>query len=261
MGKQEQQRIEHFNASYTAQLAHKLETDPPKKKGERTRDRLMLAAAEVLERSGFHAMRVSDITKAAGSSDGAFYVYFKDKKDVSLKVLEDFMSSTHILAQSVHGRSPSPFHVIKETNHGWIRAIRANAGLMRSVFQLSDEDPEFGRIIHDSNRVWYERVVGSVVRNHPEGSVDTTAALFAVWALGGMMDELMRRVAVYPDEGFVDFLDRNLEDDEDLATALSVIWYRVLYPQEELPKDLPKLAQALSRLGVSAAHKPRTAKA
>jgi AcrR family transcriptional regulator len=261
MAKQKEQRVERFNASYTAQLAHKLETAPPKKKGERTRERLILAAAEVLERAGFHAMRVSDITKAAGSSDGAFYVYFKDKKDVSLTVLEDFLSSTHILVQSAKGLARSPFHVIKETNLGWIRAIRANAGLMRSVFQLSDEDPEFGRIIHDSNRGWYERVVGSVVRNHPEGSVDTTAALFAVWALGGMMDELMRRVAVYPDEGFVDFLDRNIGNDEELATALSVIWYRVLYPQEELPGELPKLASALGRLGVGAVPPTRRVKA
>ena len=48
--------------SFTATLAKGLKKDPPKRKGERTRERFKLATAQVLEDVGFHAMRVSDIT-------------------------------------------------------------------------------------------------------------------------------------------------------------------------------------------------------
>jgi hypothetical protein len=87
-----------------------------------------------------------------------------------------------------------------------------------------------------------------VVKNHPDGSVDPSAALFAVWALGSMMDEIMRRVVVYPDTDFVDFLEKAAPEADDLAKALSVIWFRVLYPGLDLPSGLEGLAKSLTAL-------------
>jgi AcrR family transcriptional regulator len=240
--------IENDIESFTTQLANRLENDPPRRKGERSRDRIKLATAQVLERSGFHAMRVVDITQAAGSSDGAFYIYFKDKKDVALKVLEDFLLSMKLAGEPPPGEH-DPFEMIRRANLNWIRTVRANAGLMRSVFQLSDEDPEFGQLVHSSNRAWYERVAKSVVRHHDRGSVDSSAALFAASALGSMMDELVRRLVVYPDEQLVDFLRKLAPTDDALAAALSVLWFRVLYPDRELPRRLTSLARALRNIG------------
>lgn len=236
--------------SYTERLAAQLETDPPKRKGERTRERIKLAAAEVLEREGFHAMRVSDITRQAASSDGSFYVYFKDKKEVALTVLQEFLTGMQLIGVREGDDASDPYNLIQHANHNWITAVRANAGLMRSVFQLSDEDQEFGALVNSTNRRWYQRVANSVVRNYPQGAADPSAALFAAWALGGMMDELMRRLVVYPDADFVEFLEKAAADDEALASALSVIWMRVLYPRLPLPRVQPKLAAALSALGV-----------
>ena len=235
--------------SFTDHLARELENNPPKRKGERTRDRIKLAAARVLERSGFHGMRVGDITQAAGASDGVFYMYFKDKKDVALQVLEEFLTGMQLAGETPPGEPRSPFHRIRLANLNWISIVRANAGLMRSVLQLSDEDPEFGRLVHASNRAWYRRVAKSVVREHGEGRVDPSVALFAASALGAMMDELTRRVVVYPDEEFVDFLTEMVSDDEELAAALAVIWMRVLYPGRKLPADLDGLAEALGGMG------------
>jgi AcrR family transcriptional regulator len=235
--------------SYTARLARHLETDPPRRKGERTRERIKLAAARVLERCGFHAMRVGDITEAAGSSDGAFYIYFKDKKDVALKVLEEFLLGMQLVGEAPPGKRRDPFEMIRRANLNWIRTVRANAGLMRSVFQLSDEDPEFGQLVHSSNRAWYRRVAKSVVRNYAGDRVDPSVAFFAASALGAMMDELMRRVVVYPDQEFVRFLGEVAPGDEELATALAVIWFRVLYPERELPTGLGGLAESLSTIG------------
>ena len=230
--------------SFTAQLDHRLKTSPPKRKGDRTRERLKLAAARVLERVGYHAMRIVDVTEQAETSDGSFYIYFKDKKEITLAVLQEFLEGMQQVEMS--GDAPySPFQSIREANLHWLGIIRANAGLMRCVLQLSDEDPEFGRISHTNNRVWHERIARSVVRNYPEGAIDYKAALFASLALGAMMDELIRRVAIYPDEGLVEFLGETCPSDEDLADALSVIWFRTLYPGQALPDRMGEMAMDL----------------
>lgn len=239
--------------SYTEQLAQRLAEAPPRRKGERTRARLELACAEVLAREGFHAMRISDITVAAGVSEGLFYSYFTDKREISLAVLGGFLEALQDTGPLPSGLTREPFAAIRHANLGWIRNVQANAGLMRCVFQLTDEEPEFGALVHAANRAWYERVARSVLRNHPAGAADPAAALFAAWALGGMMDDLMRRLVVYPDEAFVEFLATEAPGDEALADALAVVWLRVLYPGLAPPAGLAPLATSLASLGCSGA--------
>lgn len=237
--------------SYTERLDRTLKTDPPKRKGERTRERIKLAAARVLEELGFHAMRVSDVTKAAGTSDGSFYIYFTDKKDVTLAVLREFLEGMQLAGSTPPQKAHDPFETIRHANLGWINAVKANAGLMRSVFQVSDEDPEFSELVHTSNREWYRRVSRSVVKKYPEGAADPAAIFFAAWALGGMMDEIIRRVVVYPDTEIVRFCEEHGLEDGALADALAVIWLRVLYPGHRVPDGLQGLPAALAALGGS----------
>ncbi|TMD83649.1 MAG: helix-turn-helix transcriptional regulator, partial [Chloroflexi bacterium] len=46
------------------------------------RGELLEAARRVFERDGYHAATVSSIVQVAGLSQGAFYLYFADKKGV-----------------------------------------------------------------------------------------------------------------------------------------------------------------------------------
>ena len=52
-------------------------------KSARTRARLMDAATEVFAREGFQAASVNEIARQADLSNGAFYVYFKDKEEIA----------------------------------------------------------------------------------------------------------------------------------------------------------------------------------
>lgn len=233
-----------LSPSFIEKLKHRLETDAPRRKGDRTRERLKLGAAQVLEQVGYHAMRIADVTNAAGTSDGSFYIYFADKKEITLNVLQEFLEDMQKGEFNSDGPRSS-FQSICEANFGWLRIVRANAGLMRCVLQLADEDPEFGRIAHASNRNWLERIARSVVRKHRHRGAAPATAMFAAYALGAMMDELVRRIAIYPDEVLVSFLGETCQSDEDLAEALSVIWFRTLYPDETLPDGLGPMASAL----------------
>ena len=53
------------------------------------RGELLEAARRVLERDGYHAATVSAIVQAAGLSQGAFYLYFSDKKAIFAALQEE----------------------------------------------------------------------------------------------------------------------------------------------------------------------------
>lgn len=228
--------------SFIDHLETGLRLDPPRQKGQRTRERLKIATARVLEQRGYHAMRVTDVTEAAGVAEGSFYVYFKDKTDAALTVLtsllEDFLP-LHFDASS----DRSPLEAIRHTNRRWIEACRANPGLVRCILQLGDEAPEFLRLSQTTNGLWYRRVTSSVLRQRP--GLNEGAVTLMVQLLGSMMDELVRKLIVYPDSDLLDLIDRLGLTDDDVADMASIIWLRVLYPDTSMP-DLHPNTRALS---------------
>jgi AcrR family transcriptional regulator len=59
---------------------------PRSSKSARTRERLVEAAKEVFEESGFLDARISDIAARAGQSHGSFYYYFDSKEEIFREV-------------------------------------------------------------------------------------------------------------------------------------------------------------------------------
>lgn len=230
--------------SYIEHLEEGLKRAPPKQKGQRTRQRLKIATARVLEKKGYHAMRVADITARAKMAEGSFYVYFKDKADAALTVLREVLLLFSYENRGGTGEH-SEFEAIRDANRRWITMCRANAGLMRCILQLGDEDPELAELAQQTNRQWYEVIAESSVRRRrlPQGR---PAALLAAYLLGGLMDELVRKLVIYPDPGFLQVLGELRADDDDLADAASVLWLRVFYPDAALPADLVPAASALA---------------
>ena len=57
-------------------------------KGERTREKITRAAAELFVRQGFAATSISDLLEATGVTKGSLYFHFPGKDDLALAVLE-----------------------------------------------------------------------------------------------------------------------------------------------------------------------------
>lgn len=226
--------IEHLEAAYRDDL--------PKQKGQRTRDRIKIATAKVLEKKGYHAMRVSDVTETAEMAEGSFYIYFKDKTDVTVTVLTDLLENFFSLEAPREG-TRSAYDSIRLTNRRWISVCRANAGLMRCILQVGDETPEFARLSQNANRIWYQRVAEGVRRRR--GTSDAIP-MFAAYLLGGMMDELVRKLIVYPDPGLLELMAEMGADDDMVADASSLIWLRIFYPKQSAPDDLAPSVAALA---------------
>lgn len=235
-----------MSLSYIDHLEEQLRTAPPKQKGLRTRQRLKIATARILARDGYHAMRVSDISARARLAEGSFYVYFKDKTDAALTVLSELLEEFLDLGGHPRAADRSQFDAIRDGNRRWIAVCRANAGLMRCILQLGDEDPRLAELAQRGNAVWYQRVAASSARRRGQHAT-ANASLFACYMLGSMMDELVRKLIIYPDPHFHALLKQvGATDDDTVADAASVIFLHVLNPGAPVPPGLPKAAAELA---------------
>lgn len=231
--------------SFIRFLETNLRDSPPRQKGARTRDRLTIATAKMLESSGYHTMRVTDITDCAGLAEGSFYVYFKDKKDASLATLSAFIGDFVDLIlpeDTVH----IAFDSIRTANRRWFELCRANRGLMRCIYQLGDEDVDFARLVQKSTRRWYDQVSRNVQldRSDAQGK----SVLLTIYFLGSMMDEIVRKLIIFPDREFYKLLKSWNAGDVAVADAASVMWIRVFNPSAKLPDDLPAAAKELAQM-------------
>jgi len=232
--------------SYIEYLQDSFDRNPPKRKGDRTRDRIKIAVAKSLEKKGYLAMRVIDVTEVAEIAEGSFYVYFKDKTEATLAVLTDLLDNFFALEAPREGLAPrTAYDSIRLANRRWIAVCRANAGLMRCILQVGDEAPEFAQLSQRANAVWYERVaMGTKRRRGEEGA----APLLAAYLLGGMMDELVRKLIVYPDLDLMALRDAMGLDDDGVADASSLVWLRIFHPDQPIPANVPESVAAFARL-------------
>ena len=74
--------------------------------GAKTRTRLLDAARQAFAERGYPATRVDDITHAAGTSHGAFYLYFANKEDIMEALADETSEAMFALADKLEGIRP-----------------------------------------------------------------------------------------------------------------------------------------------------------
>lgn len=234
-----------MNLNFADRLAARLEEAPPGRKADRTREMLKVCAARVLEKKGYVQLRVVDITQQAGMSEGVFYKYFKDKKEICSAVLGEFL---HFVPTQRHlqiGEAGHPFDAIRRANVTWFACVRANAGLIRCLFQFQDSESDFAGLMQRVTREWYDWTARRILSHYPEGAISSDAVVIALYALGGMLDEVTRLMWVNPNPDLNLLLNRNQVTDDDLAEMLAIIWHRTIYPARPLGDVASDIGQAL----------------
>jgi hypothetical protein len=81
-------------------------------------------------------------------------------------------------------------------------------------------------------------------RRHADGK----AVLLTIYFLGSMMDEIVRKMIVFPDSDFNDLLEEWKADDAAIADAASLIWMRVFDPSAKPPDDLAPAARDIAKI-------------
>lgn len=143
-------------------------TVPRTKKGRSTKQALLVAGRRVFGRDGYAAARVSDIAAEAGLSNGAFYWYYRSKRDVLLELL------TQALAELVeHSRSPwraeQPSESVRITTERYLSFYQANADIFRLLHETLQTDPEVEAMQAATRRRFHDRIVKMITRGIDQG--------------------------------------------------------------------------------------------
>jgi TetR/AcrR family transcriptional regulator, transcriptional repressor for nem operon len=204
---------------------------PEHSKGQRTRWSLLSAAAEVLEERGYHGLRVTDVNEKAQVSNALFYLYFKNKDEITAEVMTGFLDVLYARSED----APKPQSIEESmfrANYDYLRQYMANPGLMRCLMQFGDENADFRRVWREADRRWAERVVKRLSRE-PELTRRDINQLFAeVSALGLMVDAFLRSVYVEKEPATTAYAKAVAPDVASLALFLTRLWVRAIYGRE-----------------------------
>jgi TetR/AcrR family transcriptional regulator, transcriptional repressor for nem operon len=216
--------------SFAQHLKAEIENKGPLKKGQRTKMALRLAIIALLDEVGYHELKLADVCQQANIAPGSFYAYFTDKRELTLSVLDDFLECAYaLLFLPEEGPAKTPFEAIYFANLRWIQLVRANSGLMRCLLQLSDQEPDFASRYNTISHRLHLAVGVNVLRRN-NGSDDTLPdATLLAYALGSMMDEIVRKLVVHQNAQLIRVMDECQADDQSLAEMLALIWYRSIY--------------------------------
>ncbi|MFR9806043.1 TetR/AcrR family transcriptional regulator [Pseudonocardia sp. RS010] len=160
---------------------------PRSAKGRATLKELLRAGDEILRRDGYAGARVSDISNAAGLSNGAFYRYFDDKRHLLLHVIHDFLRYSeeyvHVTFDPEH-----PMASVRESTERYMRFYAQHADMWRAVIEAGQNDPDVEALRNEVTDAWCARIARMLHRAQKAGLVradlDCDVASFL---LGGMM--------------------------------------------------------------------------
>jgi AcrR family transcriptional regulator len=112
------------------------ERRPPTKRqlqAAETRERMLAAAGVVFARDGYRATTVGAITKAANTAHGTFYLYFRNKDDALIQVLQDVTGK--LLERPRLPADSTKRERVEATVRGYVSALAAEPGLYRALLE------------------------------------------------------------------------------------------------------------------------------
>lgn len=141
-------------------------------RGERTRQRLIDAAATVFARQGFLDTKITDITAEAGSANGSFYNYFDSKEEIFGEVIRRVNEQMRQTLDDRLGPEATPRERIEHATRQYVKAYRANSMMVVLLEQVSSITPEFRDVRLETRRKYRARTERAIRRWQEEGIVD-----------------------------------------------------------------------------------------
>jgi len=197
-------------------------------KGERTRAQLLRAVCTLLDTHSPQDLTIAAICGEAGLSNGAFYVYFSDRRLLVDELLTGFVGFAQAAMRAAsRGRPEDP---VRAATRAYVTLFRENRGLMRCLVHHLDGFPEAREAFHRFNRDWLEGVVAAVERDLARagqpGAIARDELLRRAYALGGMVDQYLSSLLLSEDPALVAVSG----DEAAVLDTLDLIWERGMRP-------------------------------
>ena len=122
---------------------------PRQPRSKNTKTLITKAAFKLFSQKGIHGTNTKEITQKAGVATGSFYAYFKNKQQLLMEILEDYLNTTYLFIWK-----DLPLYNINNLTRKDIRAIIEQVfkaydvapRFMSQAFALRYTDPEINRI-------------------------------------------------------------------------------------------------------------------
>lgn len=195
-------------------------------RGERARAGLKAAALRVMEREGYHKMRIADVTREAGVAQGLFYHYFKDLKSLTVEVLTDYAMASNDPVKIEKDVPKGDWYArIHAHNLVIVRSYAKRPGVMRCLLQMADEDEAFSGMLRENYRNQLMWLVEIMPRLFPQARFKKHQALMVVYSLAGIGEGLLREYFINESKT-LRAADLSVEE---FAELLSTMYYRALF--------------------------------
>lgn len=182
----------------------------------------------MFETRGYQAATVGAITRAADTAHGTFYLYFRNKRDVFARVVEQVCREMYEAGEVLWDQG-EPLESIRYGIRSFLEVFSQHSGLWRALLQGALEDPELERMWMEVRRPFIERTERVLERLHHSGAVEPLDTAMWATALSSMVEwvaftHFVLRQPAAPDTD----LDR-------LVDGLSRMWFRAVFTGADLP--------------------------
>src|SRR3954463_2131857 len=179
----------------------------------------IVAAAEALLRErSFRELTVDEVMRRTDLSRPSFYVYFRDRHHLMLKVVEHIGAELRTMSQRWYTGSGDGPAQAREAMEGFVEVYAQHGAVLRALADAATDDPEVDRVytglVHEFVDVTARHIDAEIAAERviPLDPRETAKAL--VW----MMERYLNRSMAH---------DRTRR--ETVAGTLTTIWTRVLY--------------------------------
>lgn len=188
-----------------------------------TRTHLLEAARRVFAEAGYAGATVASITREAGTAHGTFYLYFRNKDEAFMEVVEAVMLELHDEVLAIDVVDGADLRAIVEVAlRRFFAGFAANEGIWRSLLQGALNSPELAERWSTISGGFHHRVARLVDDLQDAGlirAVDSAAMGSALASIGEWM-AMSRLLSA----------GMTPEMDERRFATLVDVWYHTLAP-------------------------------
>lgn len=152
---------------------------PRQPRSKKTRDRVTKAAFKLFAKKGIHSVSINEIVKNAGVATGSFYAYFKNKRQLLLELLEDFLNNTYMLIWKdlkFSNVSNLTKQNIKTIVMQVFNAYDISPQFMSQAFALRYTDPEINRVFGRERQREIAQIMSLMESNNDRIDIEDTYA-------------------------------------------------------------------------------------
>ncbi|WP_422047936.1 TetR/AcrR family transcriptional regulator [Shimia sp.] len=174
---------------------------PKTKRGVERRAKILAAAEQVIGEKGFVAASIADITRAAETALGTFYIYFSSKDEVFRELVQDMGHATRSQAAERIAGAANRLEAERAGLEAYLIVVRDRPMQYRIVEEARFVDPEAYRDYYMAFGQAYAEQLEQAVQ---KGEISAGDAEVRAWALMGIAKTLGERFVLWQEEADID---------------------------------------------------------